>query len=789
MGRNNKRFAILGLSALLVLVGCDNPNPPDDGKEGGLDLGNIVNQVAKREFATKGTFLLSAEDCDTGEVKDTYVSDLETIYRSDLFYVKETSQADDSVSMIDVYKDEKTGNAVKKVLMPNNQVINVNYLDSEDNPYLFETRFNNPLTKITKDNLELSADETKVEIVDLSKTDMLTLAILLTGYSETPLLGLEFELDDGVIKKGTAVAQIPNQIGSDNSINNINITYTFDFVEESIVDFEEVKPFDKKSEDATLNSLFVELRKGNYTINETRTGGVAISEQKTKMYFNDEVVLKTLTNVETNKEVGGGYYYVEDEGLIDVSLEDDFLVGKGNLYDNTKECIDYVPTFVFDGAVFDYKDGVYTLKEGYGFENYIQYTAPDYAFNMSSYLYYLVKGTYQIKLTTNGATFEYDYAFNDQYGQVVKGHIKLEVSNIGTTLTPYTYIHEDDILFDSWDDFGEESLSAMKEFLGDNAQDVLPWIGYDKDVTYNGFVSSKYIGQLYGNFVAQYKDAESATSKFNEYRELLISEGWTQDADPEATPSMEAYRYTKPLEDGTGYYRVSVRRYSSNFVIQLMPKTTSLSDFLTTRFENNDNVTMDIVKNTKVYSYNSDTQEVGELTKEEDVKKQFKVSPNCVAKYTERKNEFFAMYNNKLVIVLPNSSGEGYNSPASYDDYTFKDYAMTNAILPSNLINSAETFEKVSETDNRYQPVSGTEETVAKNLIKLVDESPYYSTATYSADITIDFWMNTFEICITEEYTTSTSFFEVTYTLSYSRIGATTVSEYSQFDFETMLGS
>lgn len=663
-------------------------------------LTNVLSQLQADEFGFRGEFTISFYNSETGLPINSASNDLTIVMSDEAFYLE--YQDTQEWTVVSIFKDED-GNAITKQLMPDNTISSVPFVDNNNEPIPFTSYSYNPFESITIDNLTL--DNNVVTFVDLTDEQKSEIAYLYTTYTDIPYQELLLSVDEeGTILQGQF-------LGSDENIDvPISETETLTVNMEAVLDFtlqgfentyfNDPEPLPHLEEHDKLDDLFERMNNKNYTLEVTKKGGlVADSVTKETWIVTDDLFLR-ISHFD-NGDSGIGLYKTEDQGLANVTYNGDGKLYGNGTFNNENTIADYTLGYQFASEVFDVnEDGSFTLKEDYGFESYIQYTAPDFAYNFSSYLYYLVPGTYSITVHDDGtATFAYDYAYI-YYGQTVEGTISIEVTNINTTTYDYEYVPYTEPDYTSWDDYGEGTLDLIKTYLGDNAETLLPVINIDTIRTYTAFENRSYQGNDYGFFMAAYTTPTDAAAAFEEYESLLLELGWIKD-------DVETNGYYHINETGDGYYHIKVWVVSSYLYINLNQPSKTLTEWFNGEFATSNNATLTYTTTVNTYAYDSATSQKGELISSEETYKKTEKN-NDVA--LEQNDDGSIMYFNEnssanLFEIISQRSDGTYALLTSYplggDGYTLETY-VGFYLLPSMLKDYLVIFNPVEGEDGMY---------------------------------------------------------------------------------------
>ncbi len=685
---------VFALALILgLLASCQGPTPPAESAtsekpatsdstgpvvppeptlpEAAEVLENLKLETVAIEASTVMDFRLSSD-----KTLITHApTDLKAVGTSTYYHMEEylMGQLEGENTM---YRKED-GSAVGRRLMPDNTIQDIQYVDSDRNPISFDDNFANPFVKLTEDNIEIKEEEGvyKAAIVGLDEGLAHLFSSFISGYQDLPLDTLEFDIDeDGKVLQGYFKASEENvPVDSTQGPINVDVVYTseFSFVEPSKIGFTPLTPFAETEESRALDELFASLRDNNYTMEMAYKGGLPGSERTIDVYFSDEAVVR-VAEAPDGTVNASGVYQVEPNKLADVVLEEDGKIhGTGTTEEGTID--DYTLGFLFSGTVFDYADGVYTLKAGYELEDYIQYTAPDVSFNFTQYLYHLVPGTYTVQITEEGAIFEYAYAYQ-YYGEIVTGTITLTLTDIGTTQCPYEYVPYVEEVQEGWADLGADAIAVFEKYLGASYADLLPYVDLKKAASVT-VRDTTYMGETYGQITIKWNSQADQAAIMEGYGAALLEAGW------KAHPAVASYANYAFFAYGDGTsgarhvgFMNTVAGLSAFTYIRFNAVTPTLTDFANEHFANgpyNLRLGLNLVEET--YALGADGNK-GELTSTETTSGEVIYRENFVwTKYG--REQIFYQNGANVEIWLPNSSGDGGYNKVTSNQTTLEEYS------------------------------------------------------------------------------------------------------------------
>lgn len=573
-----------------------------------IDIAKAIAPLTEPSIAFQAELDFQTYYSMSGEPHASIPTSIESALTPTMYYFAEFDE-DGYYQYVEDYASEE-GYACQHALYPDNTIGELLYLD-ENNQYIpFDEYHVNPFLGVEATAFTQQGEDLVLDLEAIGEAKAVAILYALTGYEDYPFDELRFTLgDDGVIDGGSFTGyeeMVSLTSGGLTTIVDVKINYEFRLVEQEDLDFAPISPFESKPEDAALQDLFDSLRDGNYTLEVTRIGGSGGSAARASFtdYYTEDLILHTQINNE-NKRVGNGYYLNSDQGLVEaVTLLDGQIQGTGIFQNEDVAISDFVSSFAFSPAVFDYIDGKYVLKNGYGFERYLQSTSPDQTWNYMGYLAFAEPG-YTIELTEDGANFAYDYSYTDTTGTAVSGRIELSVSDIGTTVLDYPYIPYVPNPYDSWDDLGDEQIAIMKKYLGDDYLDLLPYI----DIKLTGASAlPKWVDAAagYANIALIYSNEETLHAAYDQFLADLTELGYEETG----LVTDDFTRYALSLNGVE--YSLGIKVVKNNLdqkdrylYIRLYPQEAveapSLTEWLTANFTSSVNSVMTSTKQTTYY--------------------------------------------------------------------------------------------------------------------------------------------------------------------------------------------
>lgn len=696
-------LALLGLALLACApsestsgsTAAESPSEPSDStsstpsspiKE--IDVAKAIAPLTESTIAFKAELDFKTYYSLSGNLHSNIPSSIESVLTPTMYHFAEFDE-DGYYQYIEDYADDE-GNMCQHVLYPDNTIGESLYtLDGEYVP--FAEYYVNPFIGINEADYYQDGEDLRLDLDKIGPNKATAILMAFTGYEDYPFDELRFDLGaDGVIVGGSFSGkeeQVNITQNGVTSIVDVAIEYSFRLVGQDELTFEPLSSFPSKPEDAALQALFDSLKPGNYTLEVTRIGGSGGSEARASFvdYYTEDTLLHTQLDKDGNR-LGNGYHYVSDKALVEaVTLTDGELVGTG-IYQNDGVAIsDFVSSFAFSPAVFDYVDGKYVLKSGYNFERYLQSTSPDQTWNYMGYLAFAKPG-YAIELTDDGAKIAYDYGYTDPTGTKVEGRIEMVVKDIGTTELDYPYVPYVPNPYDSWDDLGEEQIAIMKKYLGEDYLTLLPYV----DIKLTGVATLPKWNDAasgYANIALIYSNEETLHAAHASFLAELAEIGYQEDG-------MAADDFTRYalIKDGVEY-SVGVKVVKNNldgkdryFYIRLYPmaqaSAPSLVDWLTDSFSESVNGVVTTTKKT-VYYHLLDGGK-GEYYQDGDIE-------TDVTHYTDsayrKEGEAILVYDEgkqAVDLYFETSTGELSYQSRTNDVPSLEEYALPRGYFPPN---------------------------------------------------------------------------------------------------------
>lgn len=706
----------------------------------------ILRILQTTPFAIEGTLR---------DVDYTYSQDFQMGLFEDAYYLS-YMEGGEEVETYALYEDDEGYLVVRPYLLPNNTPYEYRVTDTGGGYAGFAENYSNPFLGLTEDDLELEDDGTATLLIDgLSEETLDQIVFVLSGFSNVTIDSFRMATLGGVL---SGMAEVTQTYGG----TTISYIYSFQTIDPSELNFERVEPLPLTEEHAQLQDLFDSLADQNFTVDVTRTGGIAISDIRYEILSTSDLLVASATN-----GAGETYYsglYQSEDGLVHATSDGEYL--NATDYPDSDDSIAYYrPDFSLSPAFFEKKeDGKWYLTEDY--QSYFYLVSPDAYFH-SSYLIYMDSGSFSIELTDQGAIFSYTYSY-ESYGNIVSGSVTLDVREIGSTANPFTYVPYEEPSYETWDDFGDEVTSVLSTYLEDRYNEVLPFINYlDYGSTSVNWVARSYQGVDYAQLSLVVTD-NTADALLDEYVEQLLSIGWEEVDDGQFILSNSA---------GDGYYHLTVWQLNSRYFYCRLDEMgdSDLYSYISARLGGSINSTVTVTQNTDYYSYDTSTSEIGELYSTSSETTLYSFTSSAVEKIEdygteEESNTYFTFDEEGVTVWMENSSGT-YNLITSYDGYTADTYTYYGTYPPSGLPDYAAYLTYRSGSDGIFDVPSALVSTIAYAVFGV--SSTYSDSVAY---LEIDYFSNTFTIVYTYGYVSGDNYVEVAYTAEYSGFGLTSVT-------------
>ena len=418
---------------------------------------------------------------ENGIVVSSQKSVLEVLVSPSHYYNRETG---DSNYITDMYLAED-GTTVEKSVDPTTGEV------SESPSYYDIAEYQNPFADLTVDDLTLGANHQVA--ITLTEEEFTKAGAVLTMYGEesvtfqTAVLTID---DDYMITEMTFTGV---------SSEGVESKFACSVIDESELS---IPVYERTETHEEIDSLFSELKKGNYTFAVEDSAGVAFEAKVTSEGF-----------IIDDQEG----YILTDEGLADFEVVDGKLVGSTPATSLTMA--DVVPPFDYLSSMFDKDGDVYTLPAGLGLDFAIENILPEAAmYDPLGYGIVLVDdGSYSLKDNKDG-TWSVSYTSTDPlFGSQVA--VEVTISEIGTTLFGYTLEdYVEPAPQTSWADV--DYALELLELAGIAEEDLpfyLPEGGYWQLDTEN-----------LSDLILVLPDTITASQVLTTYTSMLVSAGWQQ---------------------------------------------------------------------------------------------------------------------------------------------------------------------------------------------------------------------------------------------------------------------
>lgn len=732
-----------------------------------IDLEKLLLELQDDDFAQTGTLEVDVTTQD-GTYLSGYVQTATSYHDGDTFYLTlKDENGELAYNPLEKYKNED-GYAVNRYLNYDNTFIDLIEYTDAFTPVDFDTYYGNPFAQMTLDNLEqISETEVEVSNIDDFRDD---LVYGLTGYEDIPVISFILTVEDDTIS-GVAIGEeeYTETVGGAEIQIIASAQYSFEIIAQEEVDFEEITTLPLLEEHAPLTALFDSLKNNNYQVDVTRTGGsVSTLETEFKIYSHPSYLLREYTQ----ETIG---MYQDDNGLHDVALEDGVL--KGTAYPVADLTLNmFRSDFELSPALFDVNaDGSFTLKSQFN-GSFAMHGCVDFTYNYQGYLANLTPSTYKIVIDENGATFDYDYSYVDTYGNIISGHVTCVVSNIGQ-LTTYTFEPYEEVTYEKWSDFGSDISTLLTKYLGENFDDLLPFINYlDYPNSNNKNISeTTYGGRTYAQ-LSIVDNNNTADAILADYQDKLVAIGWT---------NTEGNVWTIEKEDGNGYYHLEVYTASNRyFYLRLYQQgTNSLSEYLNRYFSSSNNATIELTHTKTYYNYDSASGTQGDVHQSETTTNTYYFTDTAVRQIKDGGSEMYFVHdeNDNFIIYTQLSTGEFDVLTSSSGQYDVSTYPSYGTIAPSNIVSYASYLTYVEGSDGHFTYVDNpTMPTIyiASTIASVFfgeSLSTSYSYLECSVDLYIDFVTNQVTLEVSAKRVSGNYIIEDVFEAHYTNIGNTRV--------------
>ena len=418
---------------------------------------------------------------ESGIIVSSQKSVLEVLVSPSHYFNRETG---DSNYITDMYLAED-GTTVEKSVDPTTGEV------SESASYYDISEYQNPFADLTVDDLTLGANHQVA--ITLTEDEFTKVGAVLTMYGEesvtfqTAVLTID---DDYMITEMTFTGV---------SSEGVESKFACSVIDQSELS---IPVYERTEKHEEIDSLFSELKKGNYTFAVEDSAGVAFEAKVTSEGF---II---------DDQQG---YILTDKGLADFEVVDGKLVGSTPATSLTMA--DFVPPFDYLSSMFDKDGDVYTLPAGLGLDFAIENILPEAAmYDPLGYGIVLVDdGSYSLKDNKDG-TWSVSYTSTDLlFGTQVA--VDVTISDIGSTTFGYTLEdYVEPAPQTSWADV--DYALKLLELAGIAEEDLpfyLPEGGYWQLDTEN-----------LSDLILVLPDTISASQVLTTYTSMLVNAGWQQ---------------------------------------------------------------------------------------------------------------------------------------------------------------------------------------------------------------------------------------------------------------------
>ncbi len=734
-----------------------------------IDLASLLEALQDDDFAQKGYLHVSSSSED-GSIFGEYTYQATSYHDGDTFYLTLKDEDGELVyNPLEKYKNED-GNAVNRYLNYDNTFIDSVEMIDQTTPVNFDEYYGNPFAQLSLDNLE-QISETEVEIsgIDNFRDDIV---YGLTGYEDIPINSFILTINgDKISGEIIGHERIEESINGVTIVMNATATYTFEIISQDEVDFVEVEILPTLPEHAPLQELFNSLKNNNYEVLVTRTGGsVSTMETIFNIYSHENYLLRTYTG-----ETSG--LYQNNDGLHNVELVDNVLVGTDYPVSDLNINM-FRSNFELSPALFDVNsDGTFTLKEQFN-GSYAMYGCVDFTYNFQGYLANLVPGTYKVTITEDGATIDYDFAYVDSYNNQISGHVKCQITNINA-LSTYEFEPYQEITYEKWSDFGSDISTLISKYLGENFDNILPFINYLDYSSSNSrnFFETTYAGKTYAQ-LSIIDTNNKADEILAEYTAKLEEIGWINSS---------GNIWVLEKEDGSGYYHIEVLQSSNRyFYIRLYQMgTNSLAEYLNKYFASTVNSTVELTHTKTYYNYDASTQTKGDVYQTTTEVETFYFTDTAVRQVQSDEREMYFVDDGAGNFIIYNQTSTGeYTILTSYPEnyYDVKTYPNYGTLIPSNIVNYASYLTYVEGSDGQFVYIDNPQMPsiyVANTIVSIFfgdySLSTSYDYLEVEIELNIDFVANQTTLKVSASRISGNYIIEDVYTARYYNLGNTKV--------------
>lgn len=507
------KFSIVTVGLLLLLTSCNNSDLTNSQS-------TTSNQTTTTTTTTTENEVIKIEDLFKELTKDDglYLTGLQDdnnngtqIKRKvNLFFSNDEFYSEiDGLEAIHLFPNEENI-ACEKILNISNTFNYEPVLDFNDEEIPF-SNYQNPFLTYTSDLFNL---ENNSYVYNVGENDQLKVGERFLGYINYPVYKIELSLNNNSL----------NDIKLYSKDSNFSSLTTLKLSSSSEVIVPEVTTRPETSESKALKEVFEKFKALNYTASYTDTSSDGTITNG-KMIVTSDVA--TLQYNKDNKDYTIGEIQSDENTITTFSLLEDgkihgITAGQTGLTMLQVLATDYpiAPEF------YTYKDGVYTPEDvalPYLYRNspvfYLEFTLGDH-------LAADPNNSYKLKINDDGTyTITYSYDYYDYVNlKQQKGDIKINITNVGTTTSPYTL--NDYVPYTlplSWSEVMDESSYSEFETLMGGDTSILP---YPSNIGVKNITATFYYGMGYLNFYNE--ENYTLEGILSSYELLLENAGWSK---------------------------------------------------------------------------------------------------------------------------------------------------------------------------------------------------------------------------------------------------------------------
>lgn len=425
----------------------------------------VLSQLQSDPIAFKG--VLTEWLRQEGRPEQTIDTPLEVYASGERYYNAERNSKGVVVDVIDYFADDE-GYLSEMSLDPYTNTMVEKALGSSSDRFLFADECGNPFLRLTKEDLTVDGAEVSFDLDAELASD---LTIFTTYYDDIPMETLTATIDaEGTIESLTLSYEVSATDDPNFGTYERGAKFVFELVDPSTIELPVYQPRPENAETKKLQALFDRMAKGNYTVHTI----VTITDEYGPYEDQDLTVTYTEQGILSEDNFYGETtgYFVTEEGVAEVALEEGKLVGQSAVVPAELSEVVELPTFAYHSAMFDVsEDGkTFTLASDLGLNEEAYIMVPD---PMTAPAAYPDDGSLKIQFNDDGSyTFIYDETI-DFLGMVMVYTYTMVVTDVETTSLGYD---ESDYVpytpASSWEDI-PGAIDEM-EYYGIDPE-LIPW--------------------------------------------------------------------------------------------------------------------------------------------------------------------------------------------------------------------------------------------------------------------------------------------------------------------------